>query len=408
MKSSARFWSVTTCGLGCLFSGVVFADLGEMVEKLQSSLVSITALDGGEPFATGSGFVINEKGIVATNYHVIEGSDGLILKISNGETYNNVTVVAADQRRDLALLKIPAIGLNALNFAPVDSASIGDSIYAFGNPLGLEGTLSSGIVSAKRLWDGVQILQISAPISSGSSGGPVVNTSGEVIGVSTAVMTDGQNLNFAMPAKHVQAMLETSAQPVPIAEFAAQNWPGATQGSTSSYEGISGWVVEQAADMGFDLELILSDIQELTFPEQEVIFLMAVQVEEAARNGFSWMDVVNVGTVSAEGLLDLVAQLDAGQYAAFAVCDSDCTDIDLAVFDESGKLLGSDEEDDSFPIVEFSLSAPQSILASMKEYSCDVAPCHHLVAVLARDESVQQTARKKYYGPQGGNGGGRR
>jgi len=391
-----------------MFSHAALADLGEMVEKLQSSLVSITALNGGEPFASGSGFVVNDRGIIATNYHVIEGSDGLSIKIANGETYLNVTVLAADQRRDLALLKIPAVGLNALTFAPVDSASVGDSIYAFGNPLGLEGTLSSGIVSAKRIWDGVQILQISAPISSGSSGGPVVNTAGQVIGVSTAGMDDGQNLNFAMPAKHVQAMLETGAEPVPIARFAAQNWAGAEQAARNGYEDISAWVVEQAADMDFDLELILPELQGLTYPEQEVIFLMAVQVEEAALNGFSWIDVVNVGTVSADGLLELAAPLEAGQYAAFAVCDSDCTDIDLAVFDESGELLGSDEEDDSFPIVEFSLKKPQSILASMKEYSCEIAPCHHLVSILVRDQSIQQSERKKFYGPQGRREGGSR
>jgi len=373
--------------LGCLFSGVAFADLGEMVEKLQSSLVSITALNGGELFATGSGFVINERGIVATNYHVIEGSDALILKISNGETYDNVMVLAADQRRDLALLKIPAIGLNALTFAPVDSASVGDSIYAFGNPLGLEGTLSSGIVSAKRLWDGVQILQISAPISSGSSGGPVVNTSGEVIGVSTAGMDDGQNLNFAMPAKHVQAMLETNSPPVPIAEFAAQSgWVGGgAQVSTDSYEGISEWVVQQAAEIGYDLTPILPEIEPLTFAEQEVLFLMRLQVEELVANGYAWIDLLNVGTPSSEGLLDLEAQLGPGQYVAFGVCDSDCGDIDLAIVDGNGDLIVADEEDDAYPVVEFSLQNSQPIRAVLKEFSCEVAPCHHLISIMMAD-----------------------
>jgi len=372
------------------------ANLGEMVEKLESSLVSITALNAGEPFATGSGFVISDNGLIATNYHVIEGSDALSLKIATGETYDRVMVVAADKRRDLALLKIPAVGLKTLSFAPVDSVSVGDPIYAFGNPLGLEGTLSSGIVSAKRIEEGVQILQISAPISSGSSGGPVVNSAGDVVGVSTAVMREGQNLNFAMPARYVQSLMETNEVALPVAEFAAQNWGSAAQPASSSYEGISEWVLEQAMEMEYDLAPILPSLEQLSYPEQEVTFLMALQIDAFMETGFVWMDLLNIGTPAEDGTLGLEVRLESGHYVAFGVCDKDCSDIDLAVVDENGDLMGADEEDDSFPIVEFTLERPQTVLAVLKEFSCDVAPCYHLVSVMVKDGSGK---RQRTSGP---------
>lgn len=389
--------------VGILYSGFALADLSELADRLKKSLVSITALNDGMPFATGSGFVIAENGIFATNHHVIEGANGLVIKLDNGETYERVDVLGIDARRDLAVLKIPAVGLPALPFAPIDSADVGDDIYVIGNPLGLEATFSTGIVSAERLWDGVQMLQITAPISSGSSGGPIVNREGQVIGVSTAGMDEGQNLNFAVPAKHVQGLLDSAGQPVPIAEFAAANWPqsAAPAAGPATAEGggeIAPWVLEQAAEIGYDLEPILPQLVVMNFPEQEVAFQMRLQVEQLAEAGYAWIDLFQMGTADEEGALMLAAELPEGDYVAFGVCDSDCGDIDLGILDAQGEMIVLDEEEDAYPMVEFSLPSQQPVTAVLREFSCDVAPCYHLVSVLQYIGDTQ-AAPRKFYGP---------
>lgn len=384
--------------LGWLCASSAVASLSELADRLKTSLVSITALDDGVPFATGSGFVVAPNGIFATNHHVIEGANGLIIKLDNGETYERVQVLAVDARRDLAVLKIPAVGLPALPFAPVDSASVGDDIYVIGNPLGLEATFSTGIVSAERLWDGVQMLQITAPISSGSSGGPVVNREGQLIGVSTAGMEGGQNLNFAVPGKHVQGLMDSAGPPVAIAEFAAANWPSGGAVAADAGE-IAPWVLEQAADLGYDLSPLIADLAPMNFPEQEVVFQMRLKIEQLVELGYNWIDLFEIGTADEEDALMLVADMPPGDYLAFGVCDSDCGDIDLGVIDGRGEMMGLDEEDDAYPIVEFSIAAQQTVTAVLREFSCDVDPCYHLVAIVQHGGN-SQVAPNKFYGPR--------
>jgi hypothetical protein len=117
-------------------------------------------------------------------------------------------------------VKVEAGGLPVLPLGDSDAMRPGDAIVAIGNPLGLEDTVSNGLVSARRKLDvGVEVLQISAPIAPGSSGGPIFNDHGEVIGVATAVLEQGQNLNFGMPARYLVPMMK-EPEPVPFADFA--------------------------------------------------------------------------------------------------------------------------------------------------------------------------------------------
>jgi S1-C subfamily serine protease len=174
--------------------------------------VSIVVCDDGESSSQGSGFFVG-PGLVITNFHVIKGMRRGTLRTVGGRKreFHISHVLQIDETSDLALLgiydafnvPIPSLQLDARA-----NVSVGETIYAFGNPEGLTGTMSPGIVSAglRKTGDGT-LLQISAPISSGSSGGPVVDSRGQVVGVALGSLKEGQNLNFAVHASTVRLFL---------------------------------------------------------------------------------------------------------------------------------------------------------------------------------------------------------
>ena len=172
----------------------------------------------GQPLCLGSGFFVS-TGIIATNAHVIEGaSSGTAKLIGDDRTMQILGTVAIDRHSDLALLKVnsPApplvLGLSA-------SPTVGDNVYVVGSPLGLEGTFSEGIVSGIRRIEADSVLQMTAPISPGSSGGPVMDGSGAVIGIAVATFKNGQNLNLAVPVSYLSKLLAPPAKEVvPLAE----------------------------------------------------------------------------------------------------------------------------------------------------------------------------------------------
>lgn len=157
----------------------------------------------GESMSLGTCFVYSDDGKIITNYHVIEDGYSAEIKLSN-RTYNVQKVLAYDKNIDLAVLKI-----NATNLKPVtlceSSHKVGEIVYAFGNSQGLTSTFSDGMITfSSRDVDGVNYVQHDAPISSGNSGGPLINKYGEVIGVNTWTLRDSQNLNFAILVSEFQ------------------------------------------------------------------------------------------------------------------------------------------------------------------------------------------------------------
>lgn len=185
-------------------------------EAFGSVVLLVMRDETGKEVSQGSGFFVKE-GVIATNFHVIDGAKSGYAKLVGKDGLMEIQGVAAyDASKDLALL---AVGSTApvMQLAPLDSISVADAAYAVGNPKGLEGTFSEGLVSAIRKDQSGTVIQISTPISPGSSGGPILNNKGEVIGVATAGITDGQNLNFAMPALYVQRLIEEATNPVSLA-----------------------------------------------------------------------------------------------------------------------------------------------------------------------------------------------
>ncbi len=183
----------------------------DIAEKALAATVYLEMKDNnGKTLGIGSGFFVKPN-LIATNYHVIEGAaKGTAKLVGKYTTYKIEGVTATDKTNDLALLKVTSYGIKPLSLGNSDIVKIGATVYVAGNPKGLEGTFSDGIISSRRDKYTKERLQMTAPISPGSSGGPVLNKKGEVIGVSVAVhrALDAQNLNFAIPSKYLNKLLE--------------------------------------------------------------------------------------------------------------------------------------------------------------------------------------------------------
>lgn len=154
----------------------------------------------------GSGFVV-DGGVIVTNHHVIAGATSARIRFQDGRTLQPVHVLVDDAENDLAVLRVDDAALAALAIPLTTSATaVGDAVIVIGSPLGLDYSLSSGLVAARRDEQGTRMLQIDAVIAPGSSGGPVFNDHGEVLGVATAMR--GAGLGFAVDAAHVAAVLK--------------------------------------------------------------------------------------------------------------------------------------------------------------------------------------------------------
>ena len=203
----------------CRISTVSAQTAPEIAEKALAATVYLEMQDSkGVPLGFGSGFFVGDN-LIATNYHVIEGAArGTAKLVGQFSTYTIEGVTAMDQMNDLALLKVTMSGINPLPLGNSSDVKIGETVYVAGNPRGLEGTFSNGIISSRRDPYTKERLQMTAPISPGSSGGPVLNSKGEVIGVSFMTLVGGQNLNFAIPSRYLTELLIESKPAKPLAE----------------------------------------------------------------------------------------------------------------------------------------------------------------------------------------------
>jgi S1-C subfamily serine protease len=165
----------------------------------------------------GSGFILDRSGHVLTNFHVVEGANrGIKVMLSNKKTYD-AKVIGTDKVHDLALLQIDAPNLEPVTLADSGGLSVGQKVYAIGNPFGLSGTMTRGIISSIRSIRGAEgapiedAIQTDAAINPGNSGGPLLNSHGEVIGINTMIASNGADqssgIGFAIPINTAKAVL---------------------------------------------------------------------------------------------------------------------------------------------------------------------------------------------------------
>jgi serine protease Do len=186
----------------------------ELVNQLGESVVQVRT-----PSGLGSGFIINKDGFLMTNFHVIEGETQIsvaVYHMQDGQlepkVYKQVRIVAINKFEDMALLKIDdkdAPKFKYVLLGSADNLSVGESVFAIGSPLGLERTVTEGILSTKtREFEGELYLQTTAQINPGNSGGPLFNMAGEVVGITNMKITFGEGLGFAIPIENVKYFLD--------------------------------------------------------------------------------------------------------------------------------------------------------------------------------------------------------
>jgi len=200
-------------------------DLKALAKKARPAVMLLVVSDAnGKEIATGTGFLVSSDGKLITNFHVIEKAASAVAKAENGGLFPVEGVLASDPKNDLVLLKLKAKDLPFLTLGKSENLEVGTRIAVIGSPLGLEGTLSEGIVSARRkASDMTGVLQVTAAISRGSSGSPVMNAKGEVVGVASWLLRGGQALNFAVPVEYASGLLAKAigATPQPLQATAA-------------------------------------------------------------------------------------------------------------------------------------------------------------------------------------------
>ncbi len=186
----------------------------ELVKQLGEAVLQVRT-----PSGLGSGFFLNEDGFLITNFHVVEGETQISVEVyhqKDGQldrkTYKQVRIVALNKFADLALLKVEdkaAPRFKYVSLGSADALSVGERVFAIGSPLGLERTVTEGILSTKtREMGGLLYLQTTAQINPGNSGGPLFDLSGEVIGVTNMKVSAGEGLGFAIPVESVKLFLD--------------------------------------------------------------------------------------------------------------------------------------------------------------------------------------------------------
>jgi S1-C subfamily serine protease len=258
-------------------------DIPVISREANGSIVSIVMSDkDGHPLAQGSGFLVSKNGHVVTNYHVIKSGTSAVVKLPDGAFFAVDGVLASNKDRDVAIIKAHGNDFRTLTLGDSNRLQVGEEVVAIGNPLSLESTVSNGIVSAIRTVEdeGGKFVQITAPISPGSSGGPLFNMAGEVVGITTSHLIGGQNLNFAIPINDAKPLLAGRASQ---ALLALPNEPEAapvrteatarTDNANPSLEETEQWMKDN------------TDLRHVTFGVQQAVTIYADSYE-----------VVNLGT----------------------------------------------------------------------------------------------------------------
>jgi putative serine protease PepD len=185
----------------------------DIVERSGPSVVLVIARRAQEQPVYATGIVGRSDGIILTAYHAVKDAREAQVRLKNGETFDQVELIGFDARRDVAALRIPAVGLPTLPMGNLAETRAGQPVLVVSNPAGLGWSASSGIVSSVRMADevagagsGYRILQFSAPVSRGSSGGVVLDGKGRALGLVVGTVTSGQNLNFAVPLESIAGL----------------------------------------------------------------------------------------------------------------------------------------------------------------------------------------------------------
>ncbi len=193
----------------------------ELFKELAPAVVTIAVEEARGVEGSGTGFLIDRRGTIVTNHHVIEAAKKVQVRFMGGAAFSDVELLVDSPSDDVALLRVdPAkpshgkpVDVEPVDLGDSDSVVVGEHVIAIGNPLGLDHTLTDGLVSSRRLYQGKRWIQISVPISPGNSGGPLFDMQGKVVGITTAQFAGmfgrAQNLNLAVPVNALKKLIQS-------------------------------------------------------------------------------------------------------------------------------------------------------------------------------------------------------
>jgi hypothetical protein len=191
----------------------------QIAKTVSPSVVALQGkTDSGD--VLGSGFIISKDGKIVTNLQVIRDLKTASVHLGSGDIFDSFSVLATDERRDLAIIQVGGFNLPMLELGNSDTATVGDSVAVVGSPHGVEGTVTAGVLSSMRdTGNGFKVLQTNAAVNPGNSGGPVVNSKGQAIGVVSFKLAAAEGLNVAIPINYVRGLLNNLHEPLSLANM---------------------------------------------------------------------------------------------------------------------------------------------------------------------------------------------
>ena len=348
-------------------------------------LVPIRQMDGVQ--GVGSAFFVDDRGTLVSSYHALQHADSVAIITADEQHAKRVELLAVDRLHDLVLLRVAPPVPAYLALASVAPA-VGETVYTVGNPLGQMGSFAEGVLSAVRALPGagmapetVTVLQVSAPISQGSSGGAVLNARGEVVGVAARVRDDGENVGFAVHLTHVVALLRARRTPVLFTRQEMAAWAGPDTVEYPLEVGFDDGYAPSTADEGPNFHVpteALSQIQTLIHSTDSVAALDGYQ----PYSGIEFVSIPSLGTHTVN------LALPPGAYRMAVVCDSACNDVDLRLVRGAiPELAAEDAAVDAHSEVAFTVVSRDSVQGEVRMVMCRTAVCVVGVRMWKREAS---------------------
>ena len=346
----------------------------EIARRAMAAAVHIRSLDVlGTLRGDGTGFFVSKDGLLATSLHVIRGAHSIEIETLYGSRFDSVQFVKADGRQDLAILKVKVDSVSPLALASAADPEIGEPVFVIGNPLGQTGTFTNGLVSARRASQGITYLQISAPIAPGSSGGPVMNERGEVLGVTTLRLQRGPSLNFAVPVRYLQRLLNSADSSVAYTRVLLPRLSRPPVFSTDPTAVQTGRFGDPS--------------------ERDVIARQLHKSDSLLKNARGTAEGETIhATLAEDDTVSRLLRLTPGrQYVMTGYCDEHCSALSLAVRTPDGRAIDADLDIDDTPKLRFIAPPDGHCLLEIVMSSCDEKTCRVGVRtyVLSTDAAIR-------------------
>jgi S1-C subfamily serine protease len=338
--------------------------------------VQIRSIDAlGSQRGDATGFFVSNDGLIATSLHVIAGAYVVEAWTLYGKSLGPVRFVAADARQDIALLRVGGGDAHPLSLSQNPDPEIGEQVFVVGNPYGQTGTFTDGLVSALRPAEGITLIQISAPTAPGSSGGPVLNNRGQVIGITALRLIRGQNLSYAIPARYLRELMRAAPAPV---TFERRLLPLVRRPQVLA-KGLPGRSPQLSDE---DAKVNVVDRQ---FRAGD----SAIAVAHGSAVGSTIRDSLAEGD-STERRLTLAK---GTEYIVVGYCDDHCQELSLSLIAPSRRVIDTDLEVDYSPKLRVMAPSSGTYRLRVTMSSCDVKRCGFGVRLYSVDTTRAQGLR---------------